>query len=144
MRGFLAALSADTGDELWRTYFIPAKGEPGSESWGDLIDWGGGAAWLSGTFDQESNTLYWTTGNPWPDFSGAVRKGDNLYTCSLVALDLNTGKMKWHFQFTPHDTHDWDAQSWPVLIDTELTARCASRPARQSQRLLLCFGQDHR
>jgi alcohol dehydrogenase (cytochrome c) len=120
VRGFVAALSAETGDELWRTYFVPARGEPGSETWGDLIEWGGGAAWLSGTFDPELNTLYWTTGNPWPDFSGAARKGDNLYTCSLVALDLDTGKMKWYFQFTPHDTHDWDAQSWPVLIDTEI------------------------
>src|SRR5205085_3927312 len=79
----------------------------------------GGATWLSGTFDPELNTLYWTTGNPWPDFAGNPRTGDNLFTCSLVALDLNTGKMKWHFQFTPHDTHDWDAQSWPVLIDME-------------------------
>src|SRR5512134_895912 len=91
VRGFVAALSAETGDELWRTYFVPAKGEPGSETWGDLIEWGGGAAWLSGTFDPESSTLYWTTGNPWPDFSAATRPGDNLYTCSLVALDLDTG-----------------------------------------------------
>ncbi len=85
--------------------------------WGDYIEWGGGATWLSGTFDPESNTLYWTTGNPWPDFAGVPRKGDNLYTCSLIALDLDSGKMKWHFQFTPHDTHDWDAQSWPLLIE---------------------------
>ncbi|MDX1978951.1 MAG: PQQ-dependent dehydrogenase, methanol/ethanol family [Bryobacteraceae bacterium] len=117
MRGFLAALSATTGEELWRTYTVPAKGEPGSESWGGLIEYGGGATWLSGTFDPETDTLYWTTGNPWPDFSGATRPGDNLYTCSLLALDLRTGKKKWHFQFTPHDTHDWDAQSWPVLVD---------------------------
>src|SRR5207247_1466735 len=119
MRGFVAALSAETGEEMWRTYTVPAKGEPGAESWGDFIEWGGGATWLSGTFDPELNTLYWTTGNPWPDFTGKPRQGDNLYTCSLVALDLDTGKMKWYFQFTPHDTHDWDAQSWPVLIDME-------------------------
>jgi alcohol dehydrogenase (cytochrome c) len=119
MRGFVAALSAESGDEIWRTYTVPAKGEPGAESWGDYIEWGGGATWLSGTFDPELNTLYWTTGNPWPDFAGAPRKGDNLYTCSLIALDLESGKMKWYFQFTPHDTHDWDAQSWPVLIDME-------------------------
>ena len=117
MRGFVAALSPSNGDEIWRTYTVPAKGEPGAESWGDYVEWGGGATWLSGTFDPELNTLYWTTGNPWPDFAGAPRKGDNLHTCSLIALDLDTGKMKWHFQFTPHDTHDWDAQSWPVLID---------------------------
>jgi alcohol dehydrogenase (cytochrome c) len=119
MRGFVAALSAKTGEEIWRTHTVPAKGEPGSETWAGFIEWGGGATWLSGTFDPELNTLYWTTGNPWPDFTGAQRKGDNLYTCSLIALDLETGKMKWYFQFTPHDTHDWDAQSWPVLIDME-------------------------
>jgi alcohol dehydrogenase (cytochrome c) len=123
MRGFIAALSAETGEEIWRVYTVPAKGEPGSETWGDLIEWGGGAAWLSGTYDPELNTLYWTTGNPWPDFNASVRPGDNLYSCSLLALDLDTGKMKWHFQFTPHDTHDWDAQSWPMLIDMEWEGR---------------------
>jgi alcohol dehydrogenase (cytochrome c) len=119
MRGFVAALSPETGEQMWRTFTVPAQGEPGSESWSGMIEWGGGATWLSGTFDAATNTLYWTTGNPWPDFAGDPRKGDNLYTCSLIALDLNTGKMKWYFQFTPHDTHDWDAQSWPVLVDTE-------------------------
>jgi alcohol dehydrogenase (cytochrome c) len=123
MRGFVAALSAETGDEVWRTYTVPAKGEPGAESWGDYIEWGGGGTWLSGTFDPDLNTLYWTTGNPWPDFTGVPRKGDNLFTCSLIALDLDTGKWKWHFQFTPHDTHDWDAQSWPVLIDMEFRGK---------------------
>ncbi len=123
MRGFVMALSADTGEVLWKTYTVPAKGEKGSETWGDLIEYGGGAAWLSGTYDPELNTLYWTTGNPWPDYNGAVRNGDNLFTCSLLALDLASGKMKWYFQFTPHDTHDWDAQSWPVLIDTEIGGR---------------------
>jgi alcohol dehydrogenase (cytochrome c) len=117
MRGYLASLSADTGDELWRTYTIPAKGEPGSETWGKLIEYGGGATWLSGTYDPDLNLLYWTTGNAWPDFYGADRSGDNLYSSSLIALDATTGKLKWYFQFTPHDTHDWDAQSWPVLID---------------------------
>src|SRR5260370_5791462 len=123
MRGFVAGLSAETGEEMWRTYTVPGKGEPGAESWGDYIEWGGGGTWLSGTFDPELNTLYWTTGNPWPDFIGVPRKGDNLYTCSLIALDLDTGKWKWHFQFTPHDTHDWDAQSWPVLIDMEFRGK---------------------
>jgi alcohol dehydrogenase (cytochrome c) len=120
MRGFIMALSANNGEQLWKTYTVPAKGEKGSDTWGNLIDWGGGAAWLSGTYDAELNTLYWTTGNPWPDYNGAVRTGDNLYTCSLLALDLETGKMRWYFQFTPHDTHDWDAQSWPMLVDTEI------------------------
>jgi alcohol dehydrogenase (cytochrome c) len=123
MRGFIAALSADDGHEVWRTWTVPAKGEPGSESWSGMAEWGGGATWLSGTFDAETNTLYWTTGNPWPDFAGKPRLGDNLYTCSLLALDLDTGKWKWHFQFTPHDTHDWDAQSWPILLDMEFRGR---------------------
>ncbi len=124
MRGFIAALSPDTGEEIWRTYTVPAKGEKGAESWGDLIEWGGGATWLSGTYDPELNTLYWTTGNPWPDFSGVTRTGDNLlHLCSLLAIDLDTGKWKWYFQFTPHDTHDWDAQSWPILIDMEFRGK---------------------
>jgi alcohol dehydrogenase (cytochrome c) len=122
-RGAIYALSAEDGHEIWRTYTVPARGEPGSETWGELIEWGGGAAWLSGTYDPELNSLYWTTGNPWPDYAGAMRKGDNLYTCSLLSLDLDTGKMKWYFQFTPHDTHDWDAQSWPVLVDTEIRGK---------------------
>ena len=117
MRGYVTSFSASTGEELWRTYTIPSKGEPGSESWGKLIEYGGGATWLSGTYDPETNTLYWTTGNPWPDFYGMDRGGDNLFSCSLLALDASTGKRKWHFQFTPHDTHDWDAQAWPVLVD---------------------------
>jgi alcohol dehydrogenase (cytochrome c) len=117
VRGFITALSPEDGHEIWRTWTIPVKGEPGSESWGDLIEWGGGATWLSGTYDPETNTIFWPTGNPWPDFSGAPRGGDNLYTCSLLALDLDSGKVKWHFQFTPHDTHDWDAQSWPMLVE---------------------------
>jgi len=123
MRGFVMALSADTGAEIWKAYTVPAKGEKGADTWGDLLEWGGGAAWLSGTYDPELNTLFWTTGNPWPDYNGSVRSGDNLYTCSLLALDLDTGKMKWFFQFTPHDTHDWDAQSWPILVDTEINGR---------------------
>jgi alcohol dehydrogenase (cytochrome c) len=117
MRGYITCFSAETGEELWRTYTIPAKGEPGSESWGKLIEYGGAATWLSGTYDPDLNLIYWTTGNAWPDFNGANRAGDNLYTSSLLAINPDTGKMKWHFQFTPHDTHDWDAQSWPVLIN---------------------------
>ncbi len=117
MRGYIAALDAETGNEVWRTYTIPARGEPGSESWGKYVDYGGGATWLSGTYDADLNTIYWPTGNPWPDFYGVDRGGDNLFSCSVLALDADTGKMKWYFQFTPHDTHDWDAQAWPVLVD---------------------------
>ncbi|MFN7938503.1 MAG: PQQ-dependent dehydrogenase, methanol/ethanol family [Bryobacteraceae bacterium] len=123
-RGFIAAMSASTGEELWRLYTIPGRGEPGSETWTDrLIDWGGAATWLSGTYDPELNLIYWTTGNPWPDFYGGDRKGTNLYACAVIAVDPDTGKMKWHFQFTPHDTHDWDGQGWPVLIDTAVNGR---------------------
>ena len=117
MRGYISKLSAATGEELWRFYTVPAKGESGAETWGDYVEWGGAATWLSGTYDPNLNLLYWTTGNPWPDFYGHDRKGDNLYASSLVALDADTGKLKWYFQFSPHDTHDWDAQSWPILVD---------------------------
>jgi alcohol dehydrogenase (cytochrome c) len=124
MRGFVAAYHADTGQEVWRTYTVPAKGEPGADTWGPLtLEWGGAGTWLSGTFDPELNLIYWTTGNPWPDFYGGDRPGDNLYSDSLVALDLDTGKMKWYFQFTPHDVWDWDAQAWPVLLDMEFGGR---------------------
>lgn len=124
MRGFVAAMSASTGEELWRFYTIPKKGEPGADSWGDFpLQWAGAATWLSGTFDPELNTVYWPTGNPWPDFYGGARTGDNLYSASVVALDPDTGKLKWHFQFTPHDTHDWDAQAFPVLLDLEFNGK---------------------
>lgn len=117
MRGYVCAFNAKTGKEAWRFYTVPEKGEPGAESWGNYVEWGGAGTWLSGTFDAELNLVYWTTGNPWPDFYGGDRTGDNLYSCSVVALDADTGKLKWYFQFTPHDTHDWDAQAWPVLVD---------------------------
>lgn len=118
MRGFVAAFSASTGEELWRFWTIPAKGEPGAESWAEFpLKYGGGATWMNGSYDPALNLVYWATGNPWPDLFGKPRRGDNLYTCSMLALDANTGKLKWYFQFTPHDTHDWDAQSIPVLVD---------------------------
>lgn len=123
MRGYVAAFSPSTGEELWRTYTIPAKGEPGSETWGKYVEYGGGGTWLSGTYDPELNLIYWTTGNPWPDFFAGDRSGDNLYSCSLLALDPDTGRKKWHFQFTPHDTHDWDAQAWPVLVDLPINGK---------------------
>lgn len=118
VRGVVIALSAETGDELWRFWTIPARGEPGSETWADFpLQYGGGATWMNGTYDPELNIVYWAAGNPWPDQFGKPRRGDNLYTCSMLALDAATGKLKWFFQFTPHDTHDWDAQSIPVLVD---------------------------
>jgi len=118
LNGFLDAYDAETGKRLWRWNAIPGPGEPGHETWaGDSWKTGGGDTWLTGTYDPELNTLYWGIGNPAPDFDGDVRKGDNLYTECMVALDADTGKMKWFFQFTPHDVHDWDAVEIPVLVD---------------------------
>ena len=118
IRGFLTAHSASTGEELWRLWTIPAEGEPGSETWGPkTLPWGGAGTWMSGTYDPELDVLYWGTGNPWPDFYGGDRPGDNLYTDSLLAIDPDTGEMKWYFQFTPHDVWDWDAQEFPILLD---------------------------
>lgn len=118
MRGFVAAYSAATGDEVWKFYTVPAKGDPEAQTWGEFdTRWGGGATWMTGTYDPELNLTYWATGNPWPDYYGGGRRGANLYTDSIVALDADTGKLRWYFQFTPHDTHDWDAESIPVLVD---------------------------
>jgi len=120
IRGFLDAYKASTGERVWRFWTIPARGEPGSETWiGRAIEHGCGATWLTGTYDQEARLLYWPTGNPCPDYNGDERKGDNLYTSSVVALDPATGKLKWHYQFTPHDLHDWDATETPVLVDAQ-------------------------
>ncbi|HVW86636.1 MAG TPA: c-type cytochrome, partial [Bryobacteraceae bacterium] len=118
IRGFLDAYKASTGERVWRFWTIPAAGEPGSETWqGRAAQHGCGATWLTGTYDPGSDLLYWPTGNPCPDYNGAERAGDNLYTSSVLALDPRTGALKWHYQFTPHDLHDWDATETPVLID---------------------------
>lgn len=118
VRGFIAAFDAQTGALAWRRWTIPGPGEFGSSSWpGDLYLHGGGAAWMPGTFDPELNTLYWGTGNAAPDYDGSVRPGDDLYTASVLALDPDTGKLKWHFQFTPHDLYDFDGVETPVLVD---------------------------
>jgi alcohol dehydrogenase (cytochrome c) len=123
-RGLLDAYDAETGKRLWRFWTIPVPGEPGSESWrGSALEHGCGSTWLTGTFDPELNLLYWTTGNPCPDFYGGDRLGDNLYTDCVLALDVDTGKLKWYYQFTPHDTHDWDATQIPVLIDCEFQGK---------------------
>jgi len=115
---FVAALSVDTGKEVWRFRTVPRKGEPGSDTWGSFnLDWGGAPTWTTGSYDPELNLLYWPTGNPWPDFYAGDRPGDNLYSDCVLALDADTGKMKWYFQFVPHDTHDWDANEQPVLIN---------------------------
>jgi alcohol dehydrogenase (cytochrome c) len=119
LNGFLDAYDPETGERLWRWKAIPEPGEPGNDTWsGESWKTGGGNTWLTGSYDPELNLIYWGIGNPAPDFDGDVRKGDNLYTESMVALDANTGKMKWYFQFTPHDVHDWDGVEIPVLLDT--------------------------
>jgi alcohol dehydrogenase (cytochrome c) len=125
IRGFLDAYDAKTGERAWRFWTIPAPGEPGSETWGGGDAWrhGGASTWLTGSYDPDLNLLYWGTGNPGPDYNGDVRPGDNLYSCSLLALDPDTGTLKWHFQFTPHDTRDWDATQVPVLIDSASDGR---------------------
>ena len=120
VRGFIDAFDANTGKKAWRFWTVAAPGEPGGDSWsGDSWQRGGGSTWITGTYDPELNLIYWGTGNPGPDLDGDVRKGDNLYTCALVAIDADTGKLKWHYQFTPHDVHDWDATSDPVLVDVD-------------------------
>ncbi|MBM3774044.1 MAG: PQQ-dependent dehydrogenase, methanol/ethanol family, partial [Acidobacteria bacterium] len=124
VRGFIDAYDAASGRRRWRFYTVPAPGEPGGETWGgDSWMRGGGSTWITGTYDPELNLTYWGTGNPGPDMNGDVRPGDNLYTDSVVALDASTGKLKWHFQFTPHDVHDWDAISDPVLVDLAFRGR---------------------
>jgi alcohol dehydrogenase (cytochrome c) len=118
VRGFLAAFDAQTGKLAWRFWTIPGPGEFGSESWpGKMYLRGGGTTWMPGTFDPELNTVYWGTSNPSPDFDGGPRPGDDLYTDCVLALDPDTGKLKWFFQFTPHDLFDYDATETPVLID---------------------------
>ncbi|HZS52441.1 MAG TPA: PQQ-binding-like beta-propeller repeat protein [Bryobacterales bacterium] len=118
--GFVQAYDAETGKHLWTWNVIPKPGEPGSETWeGDSWKLGGGPTWLTGSYDPDLNLLYWGTGQPGVDFVGEIRKGDNLYTDCMVALDPDTGKLKWYFQFTPHDVHDWDAVEIPVLVDAE-------------------------
>ncbi len=126
IRGFLDAYDAKTGKRAWRFWTIPGPGEPGHDSWeGESWKTGAGSTWVTGAYDPALNLVYWGTGNPGPDWNGDARGGDNLYTCSFVALDGDTGKLRWHFQFTPHDTHDWDSTHVPVLFDA--TVRGARR-----------------
>jgi alcohol dehydrogenase (cytochrome c) len=120
VRGFIAAFDPVTGRKLWRLWTIPGPGEPGSESWpGDMYLRGGATTWMPGTYDAESNTLFWGTSNAAPDFDGSVRPGDDLYTACVLAIDPDTGKLKWHFQFTPHDLFDYDSTQTDVVIDAQ-------------------------
>jgi alcohol dehydrogenase (cytochrome c) len=119
IRGFIAAYDPKTGKEIWKFYTIPGPGEPGHETWpaGDAWMHGGASVWITGSYDPSLNLTYWGVGNPGPDFNPKQRAGDNLYASSVVALDADTGKLKWHFQFTPNDPYDYDSVQIPVLAD---------------------------
>lgn len=120
IRGFIAAYNAETGDEAWRFHTIPGPGEPGHDTWpadSDAWEHGGSATWLTGSYDPDTNLIYWGTGNPGPDFNPAQRLGDNLYSDSVVAVDADSGELQWHFQFTPNDPYDYDSVQIPVLVD---------------------------
>jgi alcohol dehydrogenase (cytochrome c) len=124
IRGFIDAYDAETGELAWRTYTIPGEGETGNDSWsGDSWKTGGAATWITGSYDAEANLIYWGTGNPGPDWNGDVRLGDNLYSDSAMALNGDTGELEWHFQFTPHDVHDYDAIQIPILADIPFEGR---------------------
>ena len=124
LRAFIAAFDAKTGRERWRFYTVPAPGEPGNDTWsGESWKTGGAAVWNAGAYDPESNLVYFGTGNPWPDWDGRERRGDNLYSDSVVALDAATGRLKWHYQFTPHDELDYDSTQVPVLADFDWQGR---------------------
>ncbi len=118
IRGFIAAFDANTGKEVWRFYTVPGPGEPGHETWaGDSWKHGGAPVWVTGSYDPATNLTFWGVGNPGPDWDGDGRLGDNLYSCSVVALDADTGELKWHYQFSPHNEFDWDSVQIPVLAD---------------------------
>ncbi len=123
-RGFVAAFDQNTGKEAWRFWTVPLPGEPGSETWkGKGIQHGGAPTWFTGTYDPVLDIVYWPTGNPSAEYYGDDRIGDNLYSDCVVALDNKTGKLKWHYQFTPHDLWDWDATETPVLVDASWEGR---------------------
>lgn len=118
IRGYVAAYDGATGAEVWKTYTIPAPGEPGHDSWeGDDWQYGGAPVWITGSFDPELNLTYWGVGNPGPDWNAGQRPGDNLYSDSVIALDADSGELKWYFQFTPNDAYDYDSVQVPVLAD---------------------------
>jgi alcohol dehydrogenase (cytochrome c) len=125
LRGFLAAYKATTGEQAWRFWTVPKAGEPGSETWNGKapLATGGGATWLTGSYDVETGTLYWAVGNPFPATDGDGRNGSNLYTNCVLALDVKTGELRWYYQFTPHDLHDWDATEPMILVDTDYHGR---------------------
>ncbi len=146
LHGFIDSIDPETGKIQWQWNSLPQPGEPGSETWpakGDAIRHGGGMAWLTGTYDPELNLVYWGTGNPNPVLDGSSRLGDDLYTCTIVALNPDTGKLVWHFQPSPHDVHDWDAVQTPVVVDADFHGR-ASKLLLQASRNGYYFVLDRR
>ena len=139
--GFIDAYDLETGKRVWRQKTVPSAGEPGVETWaGDSWKSGGSPTWTTGAYDKETNTLLWTVGNPSPDWNGDKRAGDNLYSDSVLALDPATGKLKWHFQFTPHDVWDYDGNTQLFLVDTVLDgkpAKVIAQPDRNGYFYLL-------
>jgi len=130
IRGFIAAYDVNTGKEVWRFNTVPGPGEPGYETWlgpdgkpNDSYLHGGAPIWVTGSYDPDTNLTMWGTGNAGPDWDGDARLGDNLYSSSVVALDADTGKLKWHYQFSPHNEFDWDATQVPVLADVQIQGR---------------------
>ena len=120
IRGYVAAFNAETGEQAWKTYTIPGPGEANHDSWeGDDWEHGGAPVWITGSFDSDLNLTYWGVGNPGPDWNAGQRPGDNLYSDSAIALDADTGELKWYFQFTPNDAYDYDSVQVPVLADME-------------------------
>ena len=135
IRGFIDAYDVETGERSWRFYTIPGPGEFGHDTWaGDSWRRGGASIWITPSYDPELNLVYWGVGNPGPDWNGDVRLGDNLFSDSVVALDADTGERKWHFQFTPHDVHDWDATQVMVLFDSEYKG--------EERKLLVTFNRN--
>ena len=120
IRGYISAYDVKTGKLDWRFYTVPGKGDPGNQTWeGDSWQHGGASVWVTGSYDPQLNLTYWGIGNPGPDWNGDKRQGDNLYSDCVVALDVDSGKLKWYYQFTPHDEFDYDSVQVPVLVDAE-------------------------
>ena len=132
IRGYIAAYDVRTGKEAWRFYTIPGPGEPGHDTWaGDSWKTGGASVWMTGSYDPELNLTYWGIGNPGPDYNGDARRGDNLYSSSVVALDVDTGKLKWYYQFSPHDEFDYDSVQVPVLADMQWQGKDGQKRPRK-------------
>ncbi|MGD1095967.1 MAG: PQQ-dependent dehydrogenase, methanol/ethanol family [Bryobacteraceae bacterium] len=132
IRGFIAAYDVQTGKEAWRFYTVAGPGDPNQKTWaGDSWKTGGGSVWVTGSYDAEANLTYWGIGNPGPDWNGDTRAGDNLYTDSVVALDPDTGKLKWYYQFSPHDEFDYDSVQVPVLVDMEWQSKDGQKRPRK-------------